>query len=149
MAAKLKIKKIIEIAFCILLAVFFPPARLLFLAVFLLMNVRELWIMAFTDPHTIDYERKTDKELYVFLLKACVISFIFAVITFQIFIFIAILYWFYFTFFMIMFSRIWKFHGKSNLRLFAILIIVTATSFITAPFVRAAIPESFIFRLIM
>jgi hypothetical protein len=117
-------------------------AGLLFLLASALLNVKKLWIMAFTDPHHRNYERKTDKELYAFIIKSCIAAFFIAVISYQIFVYIAVLYWFYFTFFMIMFSRIWKFHDKSRLVLFAILILTTAVSFTAAPLARNILSQA-------
>lgn len=146
---KFNVAKIIQAVIIIFIAKIFPPARLLLFLAFVFLHSKGLWIMAFSDPHDINYKRKTDKELYIFVLSSCIVAFFFALISFQIFIYVALLYWFYFIFFMLMFSRIWKFHGKKNIHLFLILILTTIISFVAAPFVRAAIPESFIYAILL
>jgi len=67
--------------------------------------------MVFVDPYDKDYKRKTDKELYSFVIWSCVTAFIFAVLSFSIIYYITLLFWFYFIIFMFMFLKIWKFHG--------------------------------------
>jgi len=97
--------------------------------------------MAFVDPYDKSYERKTNKELYSFVAWSCGISFIFAVVSFAAFAFVALLWWFYLICFMVMFSRVWKFHGKKRWHLFTILIMTIIISFIVAPFIREVLLE--------
>ena len=97
--------------------------------------------LASADPLDINYRRKTDKELYIFLLQSCIATFFISVISYQIFIYIALLYWIYFVLYMILFSKIWKFHGKKPLILFAILILTAIVAFIAAPLVRNGISK--------
>lgn len=121
------------------LYVFGSTIGLIFLLTLALISVRKAVKMAFSDPNDINYERKTDKELFTFVAQSCIVAFVFAIISFQILIYIAILYWFYFIIFMLMFSRVWKFHGKKRIHLFAVLLITTVASFIAAPVARAGI----------
>ena len=103
---------------------------------FVAMSVRKSVKMAFADPYDKNYEPKTDKELYNFLLQSCIVAFLFAVISYKVFIYIAMLYWFYFIIFMLKFSTIWRFHGKKRKILFLILALTVAASFFIAPFAR-------------
>jgi len=118
---------------------FASTTGLMFLLMFIFYNVQKAVNIAFADPEVKNYVRKSDKELFTFLSGACVTAFLFAVITFQIFIYIALLYWFYFITFMLMFSRVWKFHGKNRVYLYSILTATTIVSFIVAPAVRYAL----------
>ena len=95
--------------------------------------------MAFADPDAKTYERKTDKELHSFVAWSCGTAFLFAVISFQIFIYLAILYWVNYIWFMLMFSRVWQYHGKKLTHLWGILIATTVVSFVAAPVTRYAI----------
>jgi hypothetical protein len=117
---------------------FASTTGLAFILGFILYHVQKVVKIAFADPEVKNYVRKTDKELFNFLAGACVMSFLFAIITFQIFIYVALLYWFYFIIFMLMFSRVWKFHGKKPVHLYSILTATTIVSFIVAPAVRYA-----------
>jgi len=113
-------------------------ALMIFLT-FVFISVRKSVQMAFADPYEKNYKRKTNKELYVFLLQSCIVAFVFAVISFSILWYISILYWFYFIIFMLKFSTVWKFHGKKRIRLFSILFLTIVLSFIAAPFAREGI----------
>lgn len=126
-----------------------PPVRILFFLTFALLFVRKSVKMAFSDPEDVNYVRKTDKELFIFVLQSCITAFLFALISFKIFMYIALLFWFYFIIFMLMFSKIWKFHGKNTKILFTIVIATAIISFIAAPYIRAAIPESFIYSILL
>ena len=106
---------------------------------FIMVSVRKTVNMVFADPYDKDYKRKTDKELYSFVMWSCVTAFIFAVLSFSIIYYITLLFWFYFIIFMLMFSTIWKFHGKKRRYLFLILFITIIISFFAAPFIRGAI----------
>ena len=108
---------------------------------FVFISVRKSVKMAFSDPYDKNYMRKTDKELRNFLIQSCFTAFLFAVISYKIFIYIAILYWFYFIIFMLKFSTVWQFHGKKRLNLFLIILATMIVSFVAAPFVRGSILE--------
>ena len=124
---------------------FQSPIGIMLLLGFAFLNVLETVKIVFADPEDINYKRKTDKELYAFLFQSCITAFFFALITFQILIYIALLFWFYFIFFMLKFSGIWKFHGKKRIYFFAVLIAAVVLSFIAAPFVREGISVVFKF----
>jgi len=72
---------------------------------FVFISVRKSVKMAFSDPYDKNYMRKTDKELRNFLIQSCFTAFLFAMLSYKVFIYIAILYWFYFIIFMLKFSR--------------------------------------------
>ena len=95
--------------------------------------------IAFANLDVETYERKTDKELHSFVAWSCGTAFLFAVISFQIFIYLAIMYWIVFVCFMLAFSRIWQHHDKKLTHLWGILIATTVVSFVTAPAVRYAL----------
>jgi len=116
----------------------YSSAILLFITL-IMFSVKKTTKMAFSNPFDVNYKRKTNTELYSFVVWSCFTAFIFAVISFAAFMFIAILYWFYFIIFMFMFSKVWKFHGKKRWHLFIILIITLILSFIGAPFIRNVI----------
>ena len=108
---------------------------------FILLSVRKATKMAFADPYDKDYKPKTNKELYLFVASSCLTAFLFAVISFHILVYIAVLYWFYFIIYMLMFSRVWKFHKKKRFILFSIILTTTVISFFVAPFAREAINQ--------
>lgn len=112
---------------------------LMLLLSFIFINVKKDVKMAFSDPEDVNYVCKTDKELFAYLAHCCITAFLFAIISFQIFIYISLLFWFYFIIFILMFSRVWKFHGKKRIYLFTIIILATIISFIAAPFARDVI----------
>lgn len=112
---------------------------LMLLLTFIFLNVRKDVKMAFADPEDFEYERKTDGELYGFVLHSCVTAVMFAVISFQIFIYLSLLFWFYFIIFTLMFSKVWKFHGKKRFHLFSIIISTVVISFAAAPYIRDTI----------
>jgi len=120
------------------LYVFIPSAGILMIVASILINLRKTVKMVFSELND-DYERKTNKELYSFVAWSCVVAFLFTIITYQIFINIAILYWVLFIAFMIMFSRVWKFHEKKRINLFLIITPTIILSFFTAPFARNTI----------
>ena len=95
--------------------------------------------MAFTDPDDYTYKRKTDMELYTFLYHACLLGFIFAVATYQIFIHGMIFAWLIYALFMHMFTRVWTFHGKRRRHMYIALAAVIAAGFLTAPAIRGGI----------
>lgn len=146
---KAKIYKAVQIVLVIIIMKLLPPVRLLIFLTFIFLSIKKSVTMAFADPEDINYKRKTDKELFAFLLQFCIVAFLFALISFQVFIYIALLFWFYFIIFALMFSKIWIFHGKNRKILFAILIVTIIISFIAAPFIRAIIPESLIYSILL
>ena len=116
---------------------------LMLLLTVVFLNVKKSVKMAFSDPEDINYIQKTDKELFSFLFQSCIMAFVLAIASFQILIYITLLLWFYFIIFMLMFSKVWKFHGKKPIHLFSIIIATTFISFIAAPFVRDIIYKIF------
>ena len=114
-------------------------AGILVFLTFAFISIQKATKMAMVDPYEKNYKPKTDKELYSFVASSCVVAFLFAVISFHILLYIALLYWFYFIVYMLMFSRVWKFHGKKRIILYAMLMITIVVSFIAAPFAREAI----------
>jgi len=103
---------------------------------FVFISVRQSVKMAFSDPYDKNYKRKTDKELRNFLIQSCLTAFLFAMLSYKVFIYVAVLYWFYFIIFMLKFSTVWRFHGKKRLNLFLIILATMIVSFAAAPFVR-------------
>ena len=103
---------------------------------FVMLSVRKSVKMAFSDPYDKNYIPKTDKQLYSFLIQSCIVAFLFAVISYKVFLYVALLYWFYFIIFMLKFSTVWKFHGKKRKVLFLIIISTMIVSFFIAPFAR-------------
>lgn len=57
---------------------------LMLLITLAIIHVRKAVQMAFSDPEILNYERKTDKELFTFLAQSCVVAFLFALISFNI-----------------------------------------------------------------
>jgi len=119
----------------VLFYVFISGAGILIFLTAILVNLRKTVQMIFIKLDA-NYKLKTNKELYSFIAWSCVIAFLFTIITYHIFIHFAILLWVYFVWFMIMFSKVWKFHGKKNIYLFLILISTIILSIAAAPFVR-------------
>ena len=109
------------------------------IATVIMLSVKSAVKMAFVDPYDKEYKRKTDKELYLFVAGSCLTAFLISIFSFSFIFIVTMLYWFYFTVFMIMFSRVWKFHEKKRWHLFVILIFTTVVSFFAAPFIREAL----------
>jgi len=116
--------------------IFVYSSTILLFITLIMFSVKKTTKMAFSDPLDPNYERKTNIELYSFVAWSCFTAFIFAIISFAAFMFIAIIYWFYFIIFMLMFSRVWTFHGKKRIYLFVIITLTVVVSFIAAPCAR-------------
>lgn len=124
---------------------FFSGFGLMVLLVYIMISVKNSVKTAFADPEDINYKRKTDDELYLFLFQLCISAFLFAVVSYQVFWYIALLFWFYFLIFVLMFARIWKFHGKKLYSYYSVIAVSILLSFAIAPYVRELILKIFNF----
>ena len=124
-------------------SVFIYSSVLLLALTLIIFSVKKASTMAFADPYKPDYKRKTNKELYSFVAWSYVTAFVYAVFSLMTttFMYVSLIYWFYFIIFMIMFARVWKFHGKKRRYLFLILIPTMIAAFFAAPFIKSALLE--------